>query len=168
MIKQLNVDEVFVFGSNATGFHGAGSAGLACRGTSANTWRTDNWFLAAMKSPVGSIQRIGKWAVYGVAQGHQVGSTGESYAICTIVKPGQKRSFPLNAIESQFAKMFEFATKNPQKTLLMTPVGCGYAGYTEKEMLDCWNAAIKKFGTLPANIVVPKDLYMTQPSVDMT
>jgi hypothetical protein len=37
--------EVLVFGSNRSGFHGAGSAGLAFRGDSRNTWRSDPFFL---------------------------------------------------------------------------------------------------------------------------
>jgi hypothetical protein len=39
MFTSLKPNEVFVFGSNSTGFHGA--AGLACWGDSRNTWRND-------------------------------------------------------------------------------------------------------------------------------
>jgi hypothetical protein len=109
MIKALGENQVFVFGSNSAGFHGAGSAGLACRGESKNTWRTDPWFLNAMKSPRGSHARVGKWATYGEARGFQCGTDGKSYAIITIVRPGQRRSYPLEKIQEQIKELFEFA-----------------------------------------------------------
>jgi hypothetical protein len=45
-VASLEADEVFVFGSNRDGFHGAGSAGLACRGDASNSWRSDERFRA--------------------------------------------------------------------------------------------------------------------------
>ena len=99
-ITTLAPHQVFVYGSNSTGFSGAGAAGLAVRGTSANTWRTDEWFLKAMRAPVGSPDRIGKWAVFGVARGWSQGREGMGYAIETIRHPGREwhRSVPLAEI----------------------------------------------------------------------
>lgn len=156
MVTSLKDNEVFVFGSNSTGFHGAGAAGLACRGDSRNTWRTDTWFLKAMKAPVSSPDRIGKWAVYGVARGFQIGKEGKSYAIQTIVKPGLKRSTPLEEIKEQLLAMFEYAKSTPELDFLMTPVGAGLAGYTNKEMKALWDEIKDK---APSNIIAPKDLY---------
>jgi len=155
-ITRLADNEVFVFGSNSTGFHGAGSAGLACRGDAKNTWRADEWFLNAMKAPIGSPNRIGKWAVYGMARGYQVGKEGRSYAIETIKRPGMRRTTSLAVIEEQLKQMFEFAKKNPNLRFLMTPIGAGYAGYTDAEMRGVWDRI--KSGA-PANVVVPSDLY---------
>ena len=163
-ITQLADNEVFVFGSNSTGFSGAGSAGLACRGDARNTWRSDSWFLAAMKSPVGSPNRIGKWAVYGVARGYQVGREGRSYAIETIKHPGMRRTIPLSVIEDQLKQMFVFARENPNLRFLMTPVGAGYAGYTDGEMRGVWDR-VKE--AAPSNVVAPKDLYQSS-KVDQT
>jgi len=132
------VDDVFVFGSNATGFHGAGAAGLACRGEAFNTWRKDQWFLKAMKAPVGSPDRIGKRAVYGVARGFQEGSEGRSYAIQTIVRPGLKRSTSLAEIQTQLLELWDFSAAHPDWTFLITPLGEGYAGYTHAEMQTVW------------------------------
>lgn len=90
IITHLEPNEVFVFGSNAQGFHGAGSSGQAFRGDRANTWRTDEFFLAAMRSKPGSPERVGNWAIFGVAYGLQVGRNGMSYAVKTIERPGNE------------------------------------------------------------------------------
>ena len=73
MIDYLASNQVFVFGSNATGFHGAGAAGLGLRGDHRNNWKKDETFRLAMRSPEGSPHRVGKWAVFGVARGFQQG-----------------------------------------------------------------------------------------------
>ena len=152
MVTTLKDDEVFVFGSNSTGFHGAGAAGLACRGDAANTWRTDAWFKRAMQSPVGSPDRIGKWAVYGVAQGFQEGREGKSYAVKTIERPGQRRSTTRKDIFLQLKYgLWKFAEEHPEWTFLVTPLGEGYSGYTPQEMDEVWEELIRKYGQ-PANI----------------
>jgi hypothetical protein len=167
VITQLKQNEVFVFGSNAQGFHGAGSAGMAMRGTSANTWRQDAKFLKAMNAKPGSPDRKGVWAIYGVARGYQEGIIGKSYAIQTIIRPGQRRSTSLAEIKKQFIELFTFANKYKGLNFLMTPVGCGYSGYTIEEMRSCWNSAIQTFGELPPNIIA-KDLYSSNVTVDET
>jgi hypothetical protein len=158
-INSLKPNQVFVFGSNATGFHGAGSAGMAFRGEPRNGWREDTAFLRAMKAPVGSPDRIGNWAVFGVVRGFQEGKNGKSYAIQTIVKPGLKRSTPLSQIKSQFVELFNFARQNKDLEFLMTPVGAGLAGYSNEEVGAVWEEAIREHGPVPSNIVVPADLY---------
>lgn len=150
LITRLEPTDVFVFGSNASGFHGAGSAGQACRGDSANTWRSDAWFLKAMRSPVGSPDRIGLWAVYGVARGFQRGRSGMSYAVQTIERPGQKRSTSRRDIYYQLVELWAFARANPSLRLLITPLGQGYSGYTPAEMAQVWDYLIDQHG-LPDN-----------------
>jgi len=168
LITELAPNQTFVFGSNASGFHGAGSAGQAMRGDSRNTWRDDRAFLKAKSAPKGHPDRIGKWAVYGVARGHQVGREGQSYAIETITRPGEKRSTPLAVIQKQLGELLAFAASRPDLEILMTPVGCGYSGYSAQEMKACWDNALKTFGNLPENIVLPPNLYQSQPSVELT
>ena len=159
MITCLQPNQILVFGSNASGFHGAGAAGFACRGTSQNTWRHDEWFLKAMKSPVGSTERVGKWAIFGHARGLQQGREGRSYAIVTIKHPGQRRSIPLSEIQAQFVDLCSCCHSNPQSEFLFTAVGSGLAGYTAAEMLATFRAALKQSGGKPANLVLPQDLY---------
>ncbi|HEX8693672.1 MAG TPA: hypothetical protein VF746_14715 [Longimicrobium sp.] len=150
-VTTLAPDEVFVFGSNASGFHGAGSAGLACRGVAANTWRGDPWFLRARASAPGSPDRIGRWAVYGVARGYQEGRSGRSYAVVTIQRAGQLRSTPLPEIAAQLDGLADFARAHPHLTFLVTPLGEGYSGYTRAEMQALWRDLHERAG-LPANL----------------
>ena len=146
MITELKANEVFVFGSNGTGFHGAGAAGFACRGDSRNTWRQDTWFQRAMKSLEGSEDRVGKWAVYGVALGFQQGREGQSYAIQTVTRPGAKRSVTRREIYYQLVDLWEVIRNEPSKVFLITPLGEGYAGYTHEEMKEVWDFLILKHG----------------------
>lgn len=158
MITSLKFNQVFVFGSNTSGFHGAGSAGLACRGDARNTWRDDPWFQKAMNSPIGSLDRIGKWAVFGEAHGFQIGREGMSYAICTIVRPGSKRSYPLSKIAEHILELFSFASAHPEYEFLYTAVGAGLAGYTNDEMALTLQEAINVQAP-PPNITFPENLY---------
>lgn len=138
---------IFVFGSNSTGFHGAGSAGHAFRNESANTWRTDHTFLAAMQAPVGHPSRIGHLAVFGIARGLQHGHHGSSWAIQTIERPGQRRSTPLPTILAQVQDLLTYALAHPSDTFTITPIGTGYSGYTVEEMEEhVWSRV-----SLPSN-----------------
>lgn len=129
---------VLVFGSNESGFHGAGGAGLAMRNEPANTWRTDPSFLAAMRAPVGSPLRVGHRAIFGVARGLQHGHSGSSYAIVTITRPGVRRSVPLLSIHQQILNLCTFALSHPEYTFDILPLGTGYSGYTQAEMDTIW------------------------------
>lgn len=133
-IKKLKENEVFVFGTNTAGFHGAGAAGVAFRGTSKNDWRYDTFFINAMKSEVDSHDRIGKWAVYGISKGFMIGREGKSYGIVTIYKPGYKRSITLDEINNQIKVFMAFALSLPSYNFLVTEIGCNYAGYTVNEI----------------------------------
>lgn len=145
-IDPLRSDEVFVFGSNTRGFHGAGAAGFACRGDALNTWRRDAWFLRAMKSPVGSPERVGKWAVFGVGRGFQRGREGMSYAIETVKRPGARRSTTPLEIYDQLVELWAFARAHPEWTFLVTPLGEGYSGYTRTEMDEVWECLKARYG----------------------
>ena len=139
MITHLSSNQVFVFGSNAQGFHGAGAAGFACRGDHRNNWRADPWFQKAIRSPVGSTDRIGKWAVFGIARGFQQGRDGSSYAIETIKRPGAKRSTSRREIYFQLVELWKYAEVHPESEFLIAPLGTGYAGYEESEMQEIWD-----------------------------
>jgi len=149
------MENIFVFGSNEQGFHGAGSAGYAMRGDSKNTWRKDKKFLLAMNSAPNSPNRKGKLAVFGVGRGFQEGNDGKSYAICTVAKPGAKRSIDLDDIFGQICDMLFFAKKHPEYIFQCTPIGCGYAGYTEQEMKTIWDMALVVCPH-PENVILPK------------
>jgi hypothetical protein len=149
-ITSLGPDEVFVFGSNRSGFHGAGSAGQACRGDSGGDWRSDARFLRMKAAPPGSPDRVGDWAVYGVGRGHQVGWTGQSYAIETIERPGReyRRKTPLHVVSAQHRELVAFGLSRPDLMFVVTPVGEGYSGFTRAEMGGLWE-------TVHADIAIP-------------
>lgn len=161
-ITSLKPNEVFIFGSNSAGFHGAGAAGFACRGDSQNNWRNDEWFLKAIKSLIGSPDRVGKWAIVGQSRGFQIGREGMSYAIETIKNPGQKRSTSLTEIYKQFLDLLDSVWYNRNLSFLMTPVGTNMAGYTNKEMRKTWSDALRsdlRSGQM-SNLIIPEDLYL--------
>lgn len=155
-IEYLGGNQVFVFGSNTQGFHGAGAAGLACRGDTRNNWRKDPWFLKAIDSPLGSPDRIGWWAIYGIGVGFQQGKTGKSYAIPTVEKAGQKRSRSLLNIYYDLEDLYDFTNSHPDLEFLVTKIGLGLAGYSLSEMQDLfrsWQETLK----IPDNITLPRE-----------
>lgn len=144
-------NDVFVFGSNASGFHGAGSAGEAFRGDSRNNWRQDANFLTAIGAPAGSEEKVGLRAIFGQSRGLMQGSEGYGYGICTVTKPGRRRSITRKEIACQLRELFRFAKEHPELTFNLTPVGCGYAGYSRLEMQEIIDWLLTTEGQ-PANL----------------
>ncbi len=69
---------------------------------------------------------------WGAEYGVGLGRTGQAYAIPT--KDRQLRVLPLFTIEG-FAQYFlHYAEVNPELTFLLTKIGCGLAGYSEKDI----------------------------------
>jgi hypothetical protein len=151
IIKTLTPNEVFVFGSNLQGFHGAGSAGYACRGDHRNNWRDDKWFLEAMKAGDNLDKIKGKWAIYGRAKGIQFGREGASWAIPTVTRPGAKRSITRRDIYTSLIELWNHIKIQTHITFYISPLGEGYGGYTTEEMMEVWNFLIEKHG-LPENV----------------
>ena len=135
-ILELKENEVFVFGANASGFHGSGSAGWAYTGKPGNQYRLGNPLL---KKPKGTK---GFWATLGVSRGPQVGEKGKSYAICTIVKPGLKRSISLEEIKKQVIELYLFAEKRSNLIFYVTKSGeinkPSLSGYNLQENALCY------------------------------
>ncbi len=111
MITELAPDELFVFGSNANGFHGGGAARLA-------------------------FEKFG--AVWG--EGH--GNHGQSYAIDTMSG--------LDVLAEEAETFTAYAESHPELTFLLTPVGCGIAGYTPDQVAPL-------FAGVPSNVVLPEE-----------
>ncbi len=127
-ITTLKQDEVFVFGSNLNGFHGAGSAGFASFGVAGNCWREFKYD----KKPDGWR---GKWNVKGVGEGFQEGTEGKSYALPTVTVAGAKRSRTLEDITVSWFKFLGFASSHPQlKFFIAQENKMGLNGYTPEEM----------------------------------
>ncbi len=163
LITDLAAHQVFIFGSNASGFSFSGSAGMAIRGPnwSATPWREDPWCRAAMAAPEGDPARVGHWGVFGVGHGWSKGHHGMSYAIETVRKPGVdwKRSTPIMEIEDQLVGLCAFCEANYDWEFLHTEIGSGLGGWTPDEMAYTLRAALTRHGGKPGNLVVPVDLY---------
>lgn len=118
MITKLKANEVFVFGSNEGGFHGAGAAKQA-------------------KEQFHAQVGVG------------FGLTGRCFAIPT--KDGYIRTLSLPVINKYVELFLDFAHRHPDLTFLLTPIGCGLAGYSPKDIAPMFDR------TLPSNVVLPKE-----------
>jgi len=142
LIDKLEENQVFVFGSNEQGFHGAGSAGFASFGVPGNMWRKFDY----ANKPNGWK---GKWNVKGCASGFQTGTEGMSYALLTCKSPGDKKSYSGNRIRGSIYELYKFAlTRMDYQFLIAYTIKLNLNGYSPKEMatffwLDC----------IPSNIV---------------
>lgn len=117
-ITDLRPDEVFVFGSNASGAHGGGAARIA-------------------------YDRFG--AVWGEGHGHH----GHTYAIDTMSG--------LETMAREAQAFIEYANAHAELRFLLTPVGCGIAGYEPAQVAPL-------FVGLPDNVAVPQSFvpYLAQ------
>lgn len=106
-IDRLLPNQVFVFGSNALGYHTGGASGTARK-------------------------RFG--AVWGQAEGIQ----GQSYAIP--VDFGKGNVAP--DIQPYVDRFIAYAKLHPENHFLVTRVGCGIAGFTDKEMAERFREAL--------------------------
>lgn len=142
-ITKLKDNEVFVFGSNLQGFHGAGSAGYASFNKKGNIWRTENYD----KKPNGWK---GCWNVKGVGEGFQEGTKGKSYALPTVTRAGMKRSRTIQEISDSVKKLYDFATENPQYNFYLAYMddGKNLNGYTSSEFFQAF-----KDKKIPENIL---------------
>jgi len=96
MITSLSKHQVFVFGSNIAGIHGAGAAKQA---------------------------RFSFNAQLGIGEG----PTGQCYAIPT--KDRNIRTRSLDEISASVARFIDHARNHQEKEFIVTPIGCGLAGY---------------------------------------
>lgn len=146
---------IFIFGSNLEGFHGTGTAGWAFRGDARNNWQTCPMVRAAMEAGTGYPGLLAQW---GIGEGLQTGTQGYSWALPTVSKPGRQRSISLNAIDLFAEYLTRHMRRNPNDTFCLSPLGCGYAGYTLPEMRPIWNRILAEPNarwatTTPQNII---------------
>ena len=82
---------------------------------------------------------------FGAVWGEGHGLHGQTYAIDTMSGP---------EVLAAEAKMFmSFAAQHPELTFLLTPVGCGIAGYAEAEVAPL-------FAPAPSNVVLPESFAL--------
>jgi hypothetical protein len=110
-ILMLEPNQIFVFGSNTHGVHGKGAARTAQQ-------------------------------LFGAEKGISEGPTGRCYAIPTrIYLPRTPehwkvrfQAVPLDEIEAAVYRFLDYAENHPENEFLVTKIGCGYAGYSPKEI----------------------------------
>lgn len=118
-ITSLKPNEIFVFGSNLAGIHGAGAAKTAYR-------------------EFGAELHVGE------------GLTGRCYAIPT--KDEKLRVRPIEDIGRSIFKFINTAKRRPDLMFLVTPIGCGLAGFTVEQIAPWFNEA-RALG----NVVLPPE-----------
>ena len=84
---------------------------------------------------------------FGAQLGKGVGPQGQCYAIPTIVGG-------LNNIRPYITDFLRYAIGHPLQTFLVTPIGCGIAGFTPKEIAPMFYVA-KKIG----NVYLPQEFW---------
>ena len=112
-ITELKADEIFVFGSNLAGMHGAGAA-----------------YVAFQK--------------FGAVMGCGVGLRGQSYASPTM-------QGGVETIKPYVDEFIAFAKSRPDLFFYVTRIGCGIAGFWDKEIAPLFKEAREV-----ENICLPK------------
>lgn len=85
---------------------------------------------------------------FGAEDGIGEGLTGQCYAFPTLERDMHQRGF--RGLEAARDRLYATARALPEKTFLLTKVGCGIAGYPEEEIK-------KLFIDTPNNIIKPED-----------
>jgi len=85
---------------------------------------------------------------HGAVPGKGVGLHGTSYAIPT--KDHALRALPLSQIAHYVRQFIEFASEHPEMSFKVTRVGCGLAGYSDKQMAPLFTGA-------PENCQLPEE-----------
>jgi hypothetical protein len=86
---------------------------------------------------------------YGAERGIGEGRTGMAYAIPT--KGRKLEVLPLDEIESSIIRFAAYASIHYDENFAMTPIGCGLAGYSKR---DIW--------TILARAGLTKNVYLTR------
>ena len=82
---------------------------------------------------------------FGAVWGQGVGLQGQSYGIPTM-------QGGVETIKPYVDEFIDFAYKHPEYKFLVTPIGCGIAGFTSEEIAPLFGEA-----TNMKNVILPKD-----------
>ncbi len=84
---------------------------------------------------------------FGARMGVGKGFCGQTYGIAT--KDGNLRVLPANAIRNQVERFIDITFLHPDLRFLVTPIGCGLAGYQPKEIGPMFKGS-------PGNVILPE------------
>lgn len=93
-------------------------------------------------------------AKYGVGQG----PCGQTYAIAT--KDERLRPLPVAQIKAQVERFLVHVLLHLETTFLVTPIGCGYAGYGSGDIAPMFSSVYPITIDGPKNVILP-DLFLT-------
>lgn len=85
--------------------------------------------------------------LFGAEMGVGEGLSGQTYAFPTLERDFNKRG--IRGLEAARDRLAATARALPEKSFLLTKVGCGIAGYSEEEMKPL-------FADMPSNVIKPK------------
>jgi hypothetical protein len=85
---------------------------------------------------------------WGAEEGVGSGRTGMAYAIPTKIHPYQVLSVPV--IGRHIERFLDYAAAHPDLTFLVTPIGCGLAGFTAEQIAPYFAGA-------PENCQLPQE-----------
>jgi len=143
IITKLLPNEVFVFGANKQGFHGAGSAGYASFGESGNVWRKNDYG----NNPNGWL---GMWNEKGKV-GLQRGREGLSYGLVTVTRAGAKRSISRHEFIRNIQELYACCDTLPQHKFYFAQTSKpGLNGYDPIELAEFFLSATD--GYFPNNL----------------
>lgn len=100
------------------------------------------------------VGRHGKGAAlqalkFGAINGQGMGFMGRTYGIAT--KDRNLKVLPLSSIGTQIKNFLRFAEVNPKLVFLVTPTGCGLAGYKPKQIAPLFYSH-----EIPENVSLPE------------
>lgn len=96
---------------------------------------------------------------YGAINGQRIGLQGNSYAIPTKETP--RVSLGLIAINKFVAEFLLFAHYHPEHCFMVTPIGCGLAGWD-----PCQIAPMFHLVRLMSNVKLPKEFIQFIPGLE--
>jgi hypothetical protein len=85
--------------------------------------------------------------LFGATQGQGTGRMGRCYAIPT--KGHKMEVLSLEHIRAGVGRFLVYAEHHPELRFLVTPIGCGLAGYKPKEIAPMFHYA-------PGNVILPR------------
>lgn len=84
---------------------------------------------------------------FGAVWGQGIGMQGQSYAIPTM-------QGGVETIKPYTDEFIEYAKQHPEKKFLVTPIGCGIAGFSESEIAPLFKDAVNL-----ENVWLPEKFY---------
>lgn len=87
-------------------------------------------------------------AQFGAQPGQGVGVTGKAYAIPT--KDADLKVLPLEEVTTHIEEFVHYAHRNPQLNFVVTRIGCGLAGYSDKVIAPIFTSAPDNCSFAPA------------------